>query len=222
VGKLHSPGFFVENFGDGPNPHDNLDPLQSSRVIMRHVDAGVDLARKYNLPEAVVAFIPQHHGDRLVAYFYREAAKVKPDIDPELFRYGGPKPQTREAALVMLADSCEATVRASTDRHAERIRQIVDGIIRERMEEGQFDECDISLRDLRIVEDSFVQALSAIYHPRVEYPEPTRRELEARGRGAIVEGARPRAELAPPAGASRIVEEIDEDDDATVLTEDDN
>ncbi|MGE3962317.1 MAG: HD family phosphohydrolase [Dehalococcoidia bacterium] len=194
IGKLHSPGFFVENFGDGPNPHDNLDPLQSSRVIMRHVSAGAELARKHGLPEAVIAFVQQHHGSRLVAYFYRQAAQVKPDIDPELFRYPGPKPQTREAALVMLADASEASVRASADRTSDRIRQIVDGIIAERLEEGQFDECDISMRDLRIAADSFVTSLSAVYHPRVEYPEPTRRELASR----------------------RVFEPVDEDDDAPV------
>jgi cyclic-di-AMP phosphodiesterase PgpH len=183
IGKLHSPGFFVENFGDGPNPHDNLDPLQSSRVIMRHVSSGVELGRKHGLPEAVIAFIEQHHGTRLVAFFYRQAAQVKPDIDPETFRYAGPKPQTRETALVMLADACEATVRASNERTHDRIRQIVDGIVNERIEEDQFDECNISLRDLKVVADSFVQSLSAVYHPRVEYPEPTRRELQARGQG---------------------------------------
>ncbi|MQC16816.1 MAG: HDIG domain-containing protein [Chloroflexi bacterium] len=208
VGKLHSPGFFVENFGDGPSPHDNLDPLQSSRVIMRHVSAGGDLARKHGLPEAVVAFVEQHHGTRLVAYFYRQAAQVKPDIDPELFRYDGPKPQSRETALVMLADACEASVRASKERTAERIRQIVDGLITERIEEGQFDECPLSLRDLRIVADSFVQSLSAIYHPRVEYPEPTRRELQARRQGDV-ETADPRApRVAPP--TSVIVDSLDD------------
>lgn len=223
IGKLHSPGFFVENFGDGANPHDNLDPLQSSRVIMRHVSAGVDLGRKHNLPEAVIAFIPQHHGNRLVAYFYREAAKVKPDVDPTLFQYAGPKPQSREAALVMLADSCEASVRAATDRSAERIRSVVEGIIAERVEEGQFDECDISLRDLRVVADSFVQALSAVYHPRVEYPQPTRRELEARGHTAAIEEPPRRREIGAPTRA--VVVESDEefeDGDQPVLSEDDS
>ncbi|MFA7297093.1 MAG: hypothetical protein WC211_07925, partial [Dehalococcoidia bacterium] len=99
---------------------------------------------------------------------------------PELFRYPGPRPQTREAALVMLADATEATVRASADRSPERIREIIEAVIRERVEEGQFDECDISLRDLRVVADSFAAALNAVYHPRVEYPEPTARELASR------------------------------------------
>ncbi len=185
IGKLHSPSLFVENFGDGANPHEALDPLQSSRVIQLHVTAGVELARRHGLPDAVTRFIPEHHGTRLVAYFYRRAAETDPEIDPELFRYPGPKPQTRESALVMLADSCEATVRAASDRSGDRIREIVEGIVRERLEEGQFDECDLSLRDLRVVVESFTLTLSAVYHPRVEYPQPTRRELDARRSGTL-------------------------------------
>ncbi len=233
IGKLHSPGFFVENFGDGPNPHDNLDPLQSSRVIMRHVSAGAELARKHGLPEAVVAFVLQHHGSRLVAYFYRQAAQVKPDIDPELFRYPGPTPQSREAALVMLADAAEASVRASTDRTSDRIRQIVDGVIAERLDEGQFDECDISMRDLRIAADSFVTSLSAVYHPRVEYPEPTRRELASRRAFEPVDESDdalvPRAARAPlqraerprPAAPPQRSVIVEDEEDAPVLSEDD-
>lgn len=192
IGKLHSPSLFVENFGDGQNPHEALDPLQSSRVIQLHVTAGVELARKHRLPEAVVQFIPQHHGTRLVAFFYRRAAATDPEVDPDLFRYPGPKPQSRETALVMLADSCEATVRAAPDRSGDKIREIIEAIIRERVEEGQFDECDLSLRDLRVVADSFALTLGAVYHPRVEYPQPTRREMEARRpSGTPAEGARP-------------------------------
>lgn len=175
VGKLVAPAFFVEN-QTGESPHGGLDPLQSTRVIQQHVTAGIEIARKGGLPEAIAQFIPQHHGTRLVAYFYRRAAELNPSIDPELFRYPGPRPRSREAALVMLADGCEATVRASTDHSPEQIRAIVESVIRERIEERQFDECPISLRDLRVTSDSFVSALSAVFHPRVEYPEPTDRE----------------------------------------------
>ena len=179
VGKLVAPPFFVENSSD-VNPHATLDPLQSTRVILRHVTTGVEIARREGLPPQVVAFIPEHHGTRLVTAFYRQAAALDPDIDAELFRYPGPRPQSREAALVMLADSCEATVRASADRSPERIRAIVEGVVRERMEEGQFDVCAISLGDLRAVVDSYVRTLTAVYHPRVEYPEPSARELTDR------------------------------------------
>jgi cyclic-di-AMP phosphodiesterase PgpH len=180
IGKLVAPSFFVENFGESDNPHEHLDPLQSTRVIHQHVTAGIELARKEGLPEAVAQFIPQHHGTRLVAFFYRRAAEQNPDVDPELFRYPGPRPQSRETALVMIADACEASVRASTDRSAERIRQIVEDTIRERVEEGEFDECDLSMRDLRVVADTYSTTLIAVFHPRVEYPEPTRQELAAR------------------------------------------
>ena len=180
VGKLTAPAFFVENVHPDASPHEGLDPLQSTRVIHQHVTAGIELARREGLPPAVTRFIPQHHGTRLMTFFYRRAAEDDPDIDPELFRYPGPRPQTRESALVMLADACEATVRATLDRDEERIRAIVDGIVRERIEEGQFDECDISMRDLAVVSDSFTRSLSAVYHPRVQYPEPTLRELDAR------------------------------------------
>lgn len=181
VGKLYSPAFFVENFGDDPSPHEHIDPMQSNRVIQQHVTQGIELARKEKLPEAVVRFIPEHHGTRLVAYFYRRAAEVRPDVSPDLFRYPGPKPQSRETALVMIADACEATARSMTDRSAERIREVVERTIRERIEEGQLDECPLSLRDLKIVADTYTATLNAVFHPRVEYPEPTRRELADRG-----------------------------------------
>ena len=187
VGKLASPGFFVENATDGNDPHAPLDPLQSTRVIQQHVTAGVDIARREGIPAAVLQFIPQHHGTRRVQFFYRRAAAEDPDVDPDLFAYPGPKPQTREAAIVMVADSSEATVRASGDRSQERIREIVEAVVRERIEEGQFDESDISLRDLRVVAESFIATLTAVYHPRVEYPEPTARELQERGVAALPE-----------------------------------
>ncbi len=179
VGKLTAPPFFIENSGE-TNPHDALDPLQSTRVILGHVTAGVQIAREAGLPEAVVAFIPQHHGTRLAVFFYRRAAESDPNVDPERFRYPGPRPQSRETALVMLADASEAVVRASADRSPDRIRELVETVIRERVEEGQFDDCELSLHDLRVVADSYASALNAVYHPRVEYPQPTARELAGR------------------------------------------
>jgi cyclic-di-AMP phosphodiesterase PgpH len=182
IGKLASPSFFIENIGSEESPHEGLDPLQSTRVILQHVSGGVEMGRRAGLPEVLIQFIQQHHGTRLVSFFYRRASEVNADIDPELFRYAGPKPQSREAVLVMLADSCEAATRASGDRSAERIRQIVTDTFRERMDEDEFDESPISLRDLGVVREAYVSTLTAVFHPRVEYPEPTARELEARGR----------------------------------------
>jgi putative nucleotidyltransferase with HDIG domain len=188
IGKLASPSFFIENIGSEESPHDGLDPLQSTRVILQHVSGGVEIGRRAGLPEVLIQFIQQHHGTRLVAFFYRRASEVNADIDPELFRYVGPKPQSREAVLVMLADSCEAATRASFDRSAERIREIVTDTFRERIDEEEFDESPISLRDLGVVRAAYISTLTAVFHPRVEYPEPTVRELEARGRSASGKG----------------------------------
>ncbi len=199
IGKLVAPAFFVENIPAGEtSPHEGLDPLQSTRVIHQHVSGGVELGRKEGLPEAVVRFIPEHHGTRLMTFFYRKAAQLDPQIDEELFRYPGPKPRTRETALVMIADGCEATVRAAADRSPANVRAIIDETIKERIDEGQFDDCDISLRDLRIVAEAYTSTLSAVYHPRVEYPEPTQRERERRAAGLTAR----REEPAPEAPAA--------------------
>ena len=197
VGKLVAPSFFVENAPPGENPHDGLDPLQSTRVIHQHVTGGIEIARRERLPAAVAQFIPQHHGTRLMTFFYRRAAEIDPEVDAELFRYPGPKPQSREAALVMLADASEATVRASSDHSAERIRNLIDQVISERIEERQFNQCDVTLRDLAVVGDSFATTLNAVYHPRVEYPEPSERERAERGLEAPPTARPPAAE--PPA-----------------------
>ena len=210
IGKLIAPPFFVENLGEEASPHDNLDPLQSTRVIHQHVTAGIDLARREHLPERLIRFIPEHHGTRLAAFFYRRAAEANPDVDAETFRYPGPKPQSRETALVMLADASEAAVRASSDRSAERIRTIVEDVIRERVEEGEFDECDLTLRDLRTVADSYVGTLSAVYHPRVEYPEPSRRELATRGARP---STRPASTPRPSAPRGSVIVQPGEEDD---------
>ena len=182
IGKLGSPSFFAENNANEESPHEGLDPLQSTRVILQHVTGGVETARRNGLPEVLIQFIEQHHGTRLVAYFYRRAVELNSDIDQSLFRYPGPKPQSREVVLVMLADSCEAATIASSDRSSARIREIVTEAFRERIDENEFEESPISLSDLSIVRESYISTLEAVYHPRVEYPEPSVQELEARGR----------------------------------------
>jgi len=182
IGKLVAPAFFVENVSAGDeSPHEGLDPLQSTRVIHQHVSGGVELARKEGLPEAIVRFIPEHHGTRVMTFFYRKAAQDDPQIDEELFRYPGPRPTSRESALVMIADGCEASVRASSDHSPPGIRAMVDEIIEERIDERQFEDCDISLRDLRVVAETYGATLAAVFHPRVEYPEPSERERARRG-----------------------------------------
>jgi putative nucleotidyltransferase with HDIG domain len=181
IGKLVHPGFFIENQLGGPNPHDALEPADSARIIADHVTAGVQLAQQYKLPARVASFVPEHHGTRMVSFFYRRAAEQDPDIDPDAFRYPGPKPQSRETAIAMLADSTEAAVRSSPDHSAERIDAIVEEIFAERLTEGQLDESDITLKNLRALAQSFKDTLRAVYHPRVEYPAPTEAELLLRG-----------------------------------------
>ena len=194
LGKVAQPGFYIENQLAGDNPHDGMDPKESARIIARHVQAGLDLARRHGLPERVQEFIPQHHGTRLVAYFYRTASQQDPNVDASLFRYPGPKPQSRETAIVMLADSIEATARASEDRSAERTDAIVDEVVAERLAEGELEECDLTLREIRTVVESFKQTLRGIYHPRIAYPEPTAHE-----RGLRLGRFRPGRRAPPPA-----------------------
>jgi putative nucleotidyltransferase with HDIG domain len=172
IGKTLKPTYYIENQGGGASPYDGLDPAASARMVTDHVKGGVELARRHRVPERVRAFIPEHHGTRLVTYFYRKAAAQDPTTDPEGFRYPGPKPQSRETAIVMLADSVEAVVRSSRDRSDERIEALVRAVIAERVAEGQFDECALTLRDLKTIGDSFVATLRGVYHARIEYPKP--------------------------------------------------
>jgi cyclic-di-AMP phosphodiesterase PgpH len=183
IGKIVKPGYYIENQMDGHNPHDRLDPLSSAKMVSEHVRAGSKLTARYRLPARVRAFVPEHHGTRLVTYFYRKASQEDPNIDPERFRYPGPRPQSKETAIVMLADSVEAVVRASKDRSHERIDELVEAVINERVAEGQLDECDLTLKDLRTIAESFKATLRGIYHPRIEYPAPTRAEKVAVGAG---------------------------------------
>lgn len=182
IGKVLQPGLYIENQLGGDNPHDDLPPEESAARIVEHITNGLELARKHHLPDRVRQFIPEHHGTRLVAYFYRKAAEKRPEVDAEVFRYAGPKPQSRETAIVMLADACEAYVRSSPDRSAEAIDRLVDQAIAERVSEGQLDECDLTFRDLRTVGESFKATLRGVYHPRIEYPEPTEAERRLAGR----------------------------------------
>lgn len=206
IGKLARPAFYIENQLDGRNPHERLDPYTSARVVAAHVDAGMEMARKYRLPPNVRAFISEHHGTRLVTYFYRKANQENPDVDSRLFAYPGPKPQSRESAIVMLADSVEAVVRSSRDRSPERIDALVEAVISERLAEGQLDSCELTLRDLKVIGESFKATLRGVYHPRVEYPPPVDREKEALAAKfleqvppAPVDGTAPPLEIERPA-----------------------
>ncbi|MFN3285246.1 MAG: HD family phosphohydrolase [bacterium] len=197
VGKLRRPGFFVENQVGGQNPHDRMAPSLSALAVAAHVRDGLELARQYRLPKVVADFIPQHHGTSLMAYFYHRAVEQQQGpVDPEAFRYEGPKPQTREAAIVMLADGVEAAARSVQNPTPERIRELVRRIVHERLEDGQLDECDLTFRDLERITQVFTRLLVSMFHPRLEYPEASleaHRRRRQRGVGAIpVPGRRPR------------------------------
>lgn len=175
IGKMLKPSYFVEN-QSGDNCHESLLPAMSTLVIIAHVKDGADLARQHNLPSSIIDFIQQHHGTTLVEYFYRRANEQK-ESDPEAatvdegsYRYPGPKPQTREAAVLMLSDTVESACRSLVDPAPARIESLVDELAMKRLMDGQFDQCGLTLRELRIVQDSLIKSLTAVYHGRIKYP----------------------------------------------------
>ena len=177
VGKIVRPYFFVENQVEGVNPHDQLDPHTSAEILISHVKDGLELARRYRLPSRIRAFISEHHGTSRVSFLYSKAVQLAGDgatVDESDFRYPGPRPQSKETALVMLADSCEATVRAVHPTNAEETAEIVNRIIAGRVDDGQLDECDLTLQDLAITRAAFTSALKGVFHPRIKYPEPAK------------------------------------------------
>jgi putative nucleotidyltransferase with HDIG domain len=172
IGKLAAPEYFVEN-QQGDNPHDRLRPYQSAKIITSHVTYGARLAKEIGLPTKIADFIPQHHGTRTLHYFLRKAqAQAKPNetVDEADFRYPGPKPQFKEAAIMMLADSCEAAARSLARPDPENIRAIVVKIVDAIISDGQLDECDITLQELTTIREAMISALTAIYHARIDYP----------------------------------------------------
>ena len=172
IGKLGAPLYFVEN-QHGHNPHDGIRPQQSAKIITNHVTLGARLAKEIGLPQKIADFIPQHHGTRTLHYFLRKAqAQAKPGevVDEAEFRYPGPKPQFKEAAIMMLADSCEAAARSLARPDPENIRAIVLKIVDAIISDGQLDECDITLKQLTTIREAIISALTAIYHARIDYP----------------------------------------------------
>ena len=174
IGKTVRPYFFVDNQADGVNAHERLDPQTSAEIIVSHVKDGLDLAKKYRLPSAIQDFISQHHGTGLVAFFHYKAcgeAGGPENVDESRFRYPGPKPQTKEAAILMLADSCEAAVRATRPTSREQIEEIIRKVTDGKLLAGELDECDLTLRDLEQTRQALSDTLSGIFHPRVQYPD---------------------------------------------------
>ncbi len=177
IGKMFKPDYFIENQASGVNQHDSLQPAMSTLVIIAHVKDGADLARNHHLPQPIIDLILQHHGTTLVEYFYNEAARrseENPDentVSDKDFRYPGPKPQTLEAAVMMMADAVESASRTLVDPTPARIHGLVDKIARKKVEDGQFDQCGLTFKQLDRVRQSLVKSLTAIYHARVKYPE---------------------------------------------------
>lgn len=175
IGKLEKPEYFSENQDLDRSKHDTLSPTMSKLIIMNHVKNGVDLAKKYKINPRLIDFITQHHGDSLVYYFYRRALEGVADdkgvVQEEGFRYPGPKPNTKETAIVLLADSVEAATRAVRDPNPAKIEEMVHKIINNKFIDGQLDECELTLKDLEKISKVFIRILSGIYHSRVTYPE---------------------------------------------------
>lgn len=174
VGKLVRPYFFSENQVEGVNPHDRLDPRTSAEVIISHVKDGLELAQRYRLPGRIRAFIPEHHGTTWVSFLYDKAMQQADDaalVDEAAFRHAGPKPQSKETALVMLADGCEAAVRSMRPTNADEVAEIVNRVFAERLADGQLSECDLTLRDLETARAVFISALKGVFHPRIQYPK---------------------------------------------------
>jgi len=175
IGKMKNPLAFIENQAGARNIHDDLDPETSARIIAAHVKDGVDLGHEHGLPVPVVGFIPQHHGTSVMSYFYgkalREAGGETDAVDRDRFRYPGPKPQSREAAILMLADGVEASVRSLESKDEASIRAMVDSIVDARLADGQLDDAELTLKNLSQINEAFVQQLLGMYHSRIQYPD---------------------------------------------------
>jgi putative nucleotidyltransferase with HDIG domain len=181
VGKTVNPAYFIENQVIGsPNPHDNLDPETSAEIIIRHVTDGLELAQNYRLPRRIQDFIAEHHGTMLTRYQYAKAVESadgdKSKVDKIKFRYPGPRPQSRETAILMLADGCEARLRAERPEGKEELRKVIKEVVDNRLSSEQLDNTDLTLRDLDDIVDSFTTTLRGIYHPRIEYPKLEQQE----------------------------------------------
>lgn len=219
IGKMAKPEYFTENqlTAEDKKRHNDLKPQMSTLIIKNHVKEGLELARRHNLPPVVAAFIAEHHGTTLIEYFYRKAKKqyeegiLKEPVRDEDYRYPGPRPQTIESALVMLADTVEATATAKLGGKAVRdedIELVVRNAIAQKFSDGQFDECNLTLRDLNTIRESFIKTLRSRFHARIDYPGSRKDD-----QGTTPRPSRPRR---PKTGGedSAPITQIEGDDDA--------
>jgi putative nucleotidyltransferase with HDIG domain len=193
IGKMQMPEYFVEN-QTGKNRHDNLTPNMSCLILGAHVRDGIQMGREAGLPPEIIDFIPEHHGTNLMSFFYHKAQDRDPAIEESDFRYPGPRPHRKETAIVMLADSVEATARSLEDPTPGRIRTVVKRIIDKRAEDGQLDGSALTLADLARVRDSFIAVLDRFFHGRIQYPEAALRTRRMESEGAV---GGPQGEVAP-------------------------
>ena len=181
IGKIKKPAYFVENQLDKENRHDKLTPSMSALIIRAHVKDGIEMAENHRLPKALIDFIPQHHGTSLIEFFHDKAVKEALEgevVDESLYRYPGPKPQTREAGILMLADGVEASSRTLSDPTPAKIQGLVQKLINKVFVSGQLGESELTLRDLHLIAKSFTRVLNGIYHRRIEYSEPAEKVHE--------------------------------------------
>ena len=172
VGKVLKPHYFVENQHEGRNPHDKLKPDASAAILIEHVVEGLRLGKEAKLPEVIQRFISEHHGTQLIAFFHHRAEEElgEGNVDEAEYRYPGPKPQSRETAVAMMADSIESATRVLQEPTPERVRDLVEGIIESKRQDGQLDEAPLTMREITVLKDTFVKVLSGIYHHRIDYP----------------------------------------------------
>lgn len=187
IGKVKKPQYFVENQPPGYNPHDKLKPATSANIVREHVNDGLELADEARLPDSVKAFITEHHGTQRIGFFWEKAKELDPeaDLNPKEFRYGGPKPQSRETAIVLLADSVESAARVLQNPTPDSIEELVDRIVGFKMSEGQLDAAPLTLREVDVIKQQFVTVLTSMYHHRLDYP------LQNRGSPDVEERAAP-------------------------------
>lgn len=188
IGKMKKPAYFIENIGDGHNPHDDLTPSMSALVVTAHVKDGVDMAIKHKLNEEIINVIMEHHGTSLIRFFYHRALKQRdeierqvaegkaheediPDVSEDSFRYAGPKPRTRESAIISLADSVESASRSLQKPTVKKIDELIDEIFKDRLNDGQLDDAALTLADLATIKSSFATTLRSMMHTRIEYPK---------------------------------------------------
>lgn len=180
IGKMNKPEYFIENQKGSENRHDSLAPNMSALILSTHVKEGIEMAEDFKLPNIIKSFIPEHHGNSLMKYFYNRATKIKDskEINEADYRYPGPRPQSKETAIVMLADTVEAATRTIKNPSPSRVRKLVEDLVEEKFLSGELDDSDLTMRDLNSIIDGFMSVLLGIYHDRVEYPDIKKRTVK--------------------------------------------